>query len=555
MAAARGRRIGACGYAAIFEGIASLMSDRMSPAYGSVLGIQAGPALNTGAAWVLPASGARRVAHAGQERFDRVKNSAAYPADAVNACRDALGLPADARPTLVARVDTGNAAAPCVDGVPNVLVEHGLCHAAAGYYCSPFDEAAILVVDGHRLEQGSIRASQSLWLGRGGRIELLRRSESCGIGALYEAATRAIGFGAHETGKTMGLAPYGDDAAAPDLSGRFDGLDVDYRSRCDADGTRLFGAPTLRADEDAALAARAALARAAQRECERAMLHLARVAREMTGMRYLCLAGEVSLNGRANDLVAREAGFDAVFAGPAGADCGTALGAALWGYHGVLGEPFRPGPFSAYGGRLYDDADIDAALAALPDRERFRDTRGTADELADRAARLLAAGRCVALHAGRAEMGPRALGNRSLLMSPAHAHARDRMNLQVKRREAFRPFAPCVPAEDAARYFELDAPSPYMLRICAVRPEWRARLAAVTHVDGTARPQTVAQPDNPGLHRLLRAFERHTGIAVLLNTSFNVAGEPLVESPADALRGFAGNDVDALLIGGRLLEK
>ncbi|WP_239511351.1 carbamoyltransferase C-terminal domain-containing protein [Burkholderia sp. JP2-270] len=522
-----------------------------------MLGVQTGPASSTGAAWVTTTAGARRVAHAGQERFDRVKQSSAYPAAALDACRIALDLPADTAPSLVACVDTGHTAPlpPYADSVPQLRVEHALCHAAAGYYCSPFDEAAILVVDGHRREQGTTPSSQSVWIGWNGRIEPVMRSASCGIGALYEAVTIAIGFGAHETGKTMGLAPYGDDAAAPDLAGRFEGLAVDYSACCDPDGTRLFGISPLPAPADATLTARAALARAAQRECERAMLHLARMVRETTGMRRLCLAGEVSLNGRANDLVWRDAGFDAVFAGPAGADCGTALGAALWGYHGVQGVPFRPGPFSPYGGRPYGDADVEAAIAAMPDRARYRQTRGTADELAERAAKLLAAGHCVALHAGRAEMGPRALGNRSLLMSPAHPHARDRMNLQVKRREAFRPFAPCVPVEDAARYFALDAPSPYMLRICAVRPQWRERLAAITHVDGTARPQTVSPHDNPALHRLLRAFERMTGIAVLLNTSFNVAGEPLVEAPVDALRGFARHDIDALWIGDRLLEK
>ena len=514
--------------------------------------MQPGPAADTGAAWVRHAHGARAVAHASQERLDRIKHSSAYPGEATEACRIALGLPENAQPALVARVG-GNGATPLpprFDDVRQLVVEHALCHAAAGYYCSPFDEAAILVVDGHRRDQGAHHASQSVWIGRGGQIEEVRRSTSCGIGALYEAVTRTIGFGAREIGKTMGLAPYGDAAQAPAFSGRFDGLDVDYGAECDPDGTRLFHAQPLPDD-----AACAALAHAAQRECERAMLHLARTVRAMTGMRHLCLAGNVSLNGRANDLVWREGGFDAVFAGPAGADCGTSLGAALWGYHGVLGEPFRPGPFSPYGGRPYDPADIDAALAAMPRTLRYRETRGTIAQLAGQAARLLATGRCVALHAGRAEMGPRALGNRSLLMSPERASARDRMNLQVKLREAFRPFAPCVPVEDAARYFELDLPSPYMLRICAVRPHWRTRLAAITHVDGTARPQTVARHDNPGLHALLRAFERETGVAVLLNTSFNVAGEPLVESPADALRGFAQRDIDGLLIGDRLLEK
>ncbi|RAR62333.1 carbamoyltransferase [Paraburkholderia unamae] len=519
---------------------------------GGVLGLQPGPAADAGAAWVLGAHGERAVAHASQERLDRIKHSNAYPSDATAACRSALGLPEHARPALVARVAGGGAtfAPPHFGNVAQLDVEHALCHAAAGYYCSPFDEAAILVVDGHRRDQGARHASQSVWIARDERIEEVARSTSCGIGALYEAVTQAIGFGARETGKTMGLAPYGDPARAPVFRGRFEGLNVDYSDDCDAHGSRLLHAPPLPDD-----AARAALAYAAQRECERAMLHLARTVRAMTGMRRLCLAGNVSLNGRANDLVWREAGFDAVFAGPAGADCGTSLGAALWGWHGVLGEPFRPGPFSPYGGRPYGLASVEAALAAMPPHLRYRETRGTPAQLAAQAARLLAAGRCVALHAGRAEMGPRALGNRSLLMSPEHASARERMNLDVKRREAFRPFAPCVPAEDAARYFELDLPSPYMLRICAVRPAWRARLAAVTHVDGTARPQTVSQQDNPGFHALLRAFERETGMAVLLNTSFNVAGEPLVESPADALRGFAQNDIDALLIGERLLEK
>jgi carbamoyltransferase len=390
-----------------------------------VLGVQTGPAPNTGAAWVATAAGARRIAHAGQERFDRIKQSRAYPAAAVDACRIALDLPADARRRSSRASTPGrprrcrHMSIPCRSCASNTRSAMPPPRTTARRSTKPR-----FVVDGHRHEQGATPSSHSVWIGWNGRIEPVMCSASCGIGALYEAVTVAIGFGAHETGKTMGLAPYGDDAAAPDLGGRLDGLAVDYGARCDADGARLFGlSPLAGATDDESLAARAALARAAQRECERAMLHLARAVREMTGMRRLCLAGEVSLNGRANDLVWRDAGFDAVFAGPAGADCGTSLGAALWGYHGVQGVPFRPGPFSPYGGRPYGDADVDAALAALPDRARYRDTRGTIDELAERTAALLAAGQCVALHAGRAEMGPRALGNRSLLMSPAHARA------------------------------------------------------------------------------------------------------------------------------------
>lgn len=528
-----------------------------------VLGLHKDPWHDTGAAVIASdAHGRRRIAHANEERFNREKASRAFPSQSTTACLRECGLDSPLQADLVAvdwSMDDGgwdkdfrrNRCRTDVflrDIRPERLVQvrHHLCHAAASFFTSPFHEAAILVVDG----RGSNYETQTLWRGTGCGIELVAETRVVGIGLLYEAITRWIGFGPLEAGKTMGLAPFGSrlQAAKVDLSGRFDGIATDYGHLCGRDDEILFAADRPVTFED-----RARYAFAAQMECERAMAHLARWVRSETGTDKLCLGGGVALNGVANYKLRQLGLFSDIYVNPACSDSGIAFGAALWGFHGILGQPRTMEFVSPYTGPTYAREDVDAALGELSGLSRAPTvTKQGADE---RAVSLLANGRCVALFQGRSEMGPRALGNRSILMAPFEAASRDRLNHVVKRREPFRPFAPVVREEDARTYFELAGSSPFMLNVCPVKPAWRDRLQAITHVDGTARPQTLDAQQNPRLRTLLERFGALTGVPVLLNTSFNVAGEPLVESPADAVRGFMNSELDALLLEDVLIEK
>lgn len=518
-----------------------------------VLGLHPDPGHDTGAAVISrDADGGRLIVHVNEERLDRVKGSHAFPARAAAACLQESGLtsPAAAELVVLDGAPSANTGRYLKDVPPEriVRVSHHRCHAAASFFTSPFERAAVLVIDGG----GADHETQSLWLGEGCRLERLAQTRVPGIGRLYEAVTCLIGFAALEAGKTMGLAPFAAAGAqggvaqgSPDLGGElggeFDGIGTDYGRLFDREGRARFASRAPDSFE-----ARAALAQEVQRECERALFHLAQFARAQTGLPHLCLGGGVALNGLANHKLLRAGLFEAVHANPACSDAGIALGAALWGFHGLLGQQRDLAFVSPYTGPSHGRQAEEEALQGLSAAGRHRLIRQGALE---QAVELLVAEKCVALFQGRSEMGPRALGNRSILMSPFTAQARERLNRVVKRREPFRPFAPVVPVEHAETYFDLGVPSPFMLKVCPVRPAWRERLAAVTHVDGTARPQTVAADQNARLRTLLALFGERTGIPVLLNTSFNVAGEPLVETPQDAVRCFLGTDIDALLIG------
>jgi len=527
-----------------------------------VLGLHKDRWHDTGAAAVtVGPDGRRLIAHCNEERLDREKSSRAFPALSSAACLAELGFSDPREADLVVLDWTMNAEDwrrdfrryPCrtdvflndIDSRRLRMVRHHACHAAASFFTSPFERAAVLVVDG----RGSEYETQSLWVGRGRELELVARTSANGIGLLYEAVTRHIGFGPLEAGKTMGLAPFGRNARH--LSGifgaDFNGIVTDYGPFCGRDDELYVNSLPVENEIQ-----RAAAAFAVQQECERVMLHLAQWARRETGEASLCLGGGVALNGVANHRILRSGIFQNVFINPACSDTGIALGAALWGLHVELGVARVYEDVSPYTGPGYG-ADGHAAAVAM--------ALGSGDVLAhaegaeDRAVALLAAGCSVALFQGRSEMGPRALGHRSILMSPFTAGHREHLNRVVKRREPFRPFAPVVRLEDAEEYFDLGTASPYMLYVCPVRERWRNRLAAVTHVDGSARPQTLAPDQNPKLRRLLAGFGRLTGVPVLLNTSFNIAGEPLVESPADAVRCFMGSALDALMLGDTLIEK
>ncbi len=435
------------------------------------------------------------------------------------------------------------------------IVGHHLCHAASAFHCSPFEDAAVLTVDA----QGDGLAT-ALYEGRGGS---LRRVRAWGfpehsLGHLYDCVGEWLGFRpVRDAGKTMGLAPYGNAAAAWEKFARFVRIEADGGVRVDLDYLKfdrtrrsserfegLFG-PARGPDEDPTHPRFADVAAGVQDVVEQAVLALARDARARTGLPNLCLAGGVALNSVANGKLAQQRVFEEVWVQPAAYDAGLSLGAALVAADGRRDWVFR----HPYWG---PDTRTDEVRAALErSKARWREVPDPAAE----AARLVAEDRIIGWYQGRAEVGPRALGNRSILCNPQNPRMKDVVNRDVKHREGFRPFAPSCTLEASPTYFDMAAPTPFMLHVWPVRPEWRARLPAITHVDGSARLQTVAPEENPLYHRLLVEVGRRTGIPCVLNTSFNIRGEPIVNSPLDALKCYFTTGLDALVIDRFVLEK
>ncbi|MEZ5099651.1 MAG: carbamoyltransferase C-terminal domain-containing protein [Thermoleophilia bacterium] len=419
------------------------------------------------------------------------------------------------------------------------FVPHHVAHAASACLAAPFETCAVLVLDG-RGERGSFLAGRC----DGRRVEVLATQElPHSLGLLYEELTGHLGFRrASDEYKVMALAAYGRprwlDRLRASVRTRPDGgfaVDpIDWGALAPpADGVRLEPAP-------------ADLAASVQRRLEEVELELAAWLHERTGERRLALAGGVALNCVANARLAAEGPFDDVWVQPAAGDAGTALGAAL-AVAGELGEELRPLATAALG-RGFPDDEVERTLrvAAVP-YERPPD-------LPAAVADLLAADGVVAWVQGRSEFGPRALGHRSLLADPRREANLERLN-DVKGREQFRPIAPMVLAERAAEVFEGVLPSPYMLFTHRVREPWRSRIPAVVHVDGTARVQTVDRRAEPLVAGLLDAFERRTGVPVVVNTSLNTAGRPMVDDPRDALECFGSAPIDALAIGPFLVRR
>lgn len=523
-----------------------------------VLGLHKDPWHDTGAAIVCDDGGRVRFANLAEERCNREKNTRRFPEQSVAACMRELDI--DDLGTFDAVVVDHIIAAdwrkdfhrtPCrtdvfLEGIdPDRLhvVNHHLAHACNAFYSSPFTEAAVLVVDG----RGSNSETQSLYYAGPHGIELLDKSDAIGIGLLYAAVTQAIGFGLLQEGKTMGLAPYGrnDPRSFLGIRRRRSGVGLDYSDLCVDDSYDLRRAlPPLDTMED-----RARVAWEVQNECERALIELARYARERTGCKNLCFSGGVALNSVANYQIMRAGIFDGIYINPAASDPGIPLGCALYGYHRVLGKEKTYTGIPPYLGPSYDHARIEEAVGS------FSGYRVHDRDALERTADLLADNRIVGCVQGRSEMGPRALGNRSILMNPAVAENKDILNARVKHREGFRPFAPSCLAEHAPDWFDIDHLSPYMLLVPPVREDKRDRIPAVTHVDGTGRLQTVTRELNAPYYELISAFCERTGVPILLNTSFNVAGEPIVETPEDAIRCFLGTHIEALYIGDFLLVK
>jgi carbamoyltransferase len=470
------------------------------------------------------------------------------------------------------------------DRCPILFTEHHQAHAASAFFPSPFEEAAILTVDGV-----GEWATTTIGVGKGNEVTMLEELRfPHSLGLLYSAFTAYCGFRINSGEyKLMGLAPYGEpkyvDAIYEHLvEVKADGslrLNLEYfqflRSlrMTNAKFDQLFGGPP-REPETPVEQRHMDVARSIQVVTEQVMLRLANHAREVTGLKNLCLAGGVALNCVANGLIQREKIFEHIWIQPAAGDAGGALGAALAVWHMQKDKPqprtiIQPDAMQgAFLGPEFSDEEIESVLkqhGAVYQRLKF-------DTLLDRVTDLLTQDKVVGWFQGRMEFGPRALGHRSILGDPRSPRMQSVLNLKVKFRESFRPFAPAVLAERAAEFFHLDCSSPYMLLVAPVHEsqritvadqsngldrlkQIRSKLPAITHVDYSARVQTVSAEQNPSFHAVLKRFEQKTGCPVLVNTSFNVRSEPVVCTPDDAYRCFVNTEMDYLAIGNFLLER
>ncbi len=561
------------------------------------------------------------VAAAQEERFSRVKHDARFPRNAVAYCLREAGITTDDlgavafydKPFLKFErlLETYLATTPrglrsFVRAMPLWLKqklwipdllkrelgfegtllfpEHHESHAASAFFPSPFERAAFLTTDGV-----GEWATTSFGTGDGNRLRI--RAElhfPHSLGLLYSAFTYFCGFRVNSGEyKLMGLAPYGEPRYTDLILNELLDLRADGSFRLNLDrftfahGLRMTGAPFARLfggprrEPEAPITQREMdLARSVQAVTEEAVLRMARHVHRETGEENLCLAGGVALNCVANGRLLREGPFERLWIQPAAGDAGGALGAALMAWHVHAGGPRDfagqndGGPGDAMRGSYLGPAFSDDEVAAFLDAEGVPYERHPDEEaLVEAVAEDLAAGKVVGWFQGRMEFGPRALGHRSILADPRGRDVQRVVNLKVKFRESFRPFAPSVLAERAADYFELDAPSPYMLLVAPVRGaavagEGLDRLRhidspvpAVTHVDGSARVQTVHRAASPLYHRLLEAFEARTGCPVLVNTSFNVRGEPVVCTPAEAYACFRQTHLDVLALGSCVVTK
>jgi carbamoyltransferase len=471
--------------------------------------------------------------------------------------------------------------------------EHHLSHAASAFYPSPFEEAAILTIDGV-----GEWATASIAYGKGNKIKILKELHfPHSVGLLYSAFTYYLGFRVNSGEyKLMGLAPYGNpnservsefiklikenliriyDDGSVWLNQEFFDYSTGLKMVNEEKWEKLFGFKR-RMPESEIEQIHADLALAIQKVLEEIVIKMAKHAKELTGAKYLCMAGGVALNCVANTKLLETGIFEDIWVQPAAGDAGGALGAALAVYHLYFNKPrevVKPDAMKgSYLGPEYCDLEIEKVLKKY--KVKFRKFKDF-DKLAFTVASAISEGKVVGWFQGRMEWGPRALGNRSILGDARNPEMQKRLNLKIKFRESFRPFAPSVLYEDLNEYFEFDRPAPYMLFIAYVKKERRRNLPpnyhelpireklyyvrsdipAVTHLDFSARIQTVHKETNPKYHKLLKKFKELTGYSVVVNTSFNVRGEPIVCSPEDAFKCFARTDMDLLVLGNYLIDK
>jgi len=535
------------------------------------------------------------IAAAAEERFDRKKQSSHFPVQAISWCLERAGLHLgdvdalvhgfDYEPyreiysldpvtreffdTVLSREALEKPIRRDLKDFPLERVHHvphHLAHAASAYYTSGWDECLVVVVDAMGEAHGT-----SVFAGRDGELHRVAAfSAQDSIGIFYSLITLHLGFDFNsDEYKIMGLAPYGNPARFRDFFAREIVLNKDGSIRIP-----MLRLNKTRDERENYLATRDYLHRnliparspsgeitdehrdlaAALQEClNHVLLHICGSFGRSTGLKRLALAGGVALNCTANGHLLRSGLFDHLYVQPASGDDGTALGAAL--YHAAQNETVSNRRMAVpLLGPAYDDKAVQAALASFSSEIEVRKF-SSMEETCAAAADLIAGGSVLAWYRGPMEFGPRALGNRRILADPGHPEMRDRINAMVKKREAFRPFAPAVALEEVDRWFDVPPGTelPYMITIVDVREQWRASLPAITHVNGSARVQTVSARDNPAFHHLLQAVGRKTGRQMVLNTSFNVKGQPIVNSPTEAIETFLGTGIDCLFLENHLV--
>lgn len=542
-----------------------------------------------------------------KERITRRKHQSGFFQEVVDYCLKAEGIALDdinlvVRNCYVLPVDDLEARMLSVD-VPEILddeerrqtekhpfflsgsdkvrsVSHHLAHAYSAFAACPFEEGVVMVVDGvgsycaDVTEPGQMtegvnplaRESESYYRFRGANLETLKKvwlnptrgmlSDEFyympGLGAVYSRVSSYIFADWNKCGEVMGLAPYGrPNAAKPFLEMKNGELGfTDWGREFDkpfmVDREKDWeSSPSVKHWED--------MAWRIQDDTENVLLARAKWLRETTGASNLVMAGGVALNCVANGRIAREAGFDNVWIQPAAGDDGNAIGCAYYGHLAIQKNPRSFVMKHAFLGRPYGDGEFDAAVSKP--LIRLQASAKRSDNICAEAAKLLSEGNVFGWFQGRSEFGPRALGHRSILADPRQAEMKDKLNKRVKHRQAFRPFAPIVLAERAHEIFDGDQDSPFMLLAKNVKPEWRDKIPAVVHIDGTARVQMVRREHSERLYQLLKGFDALTGVPVLVNTSFNVKGEPIVETPQDALNCFLTTGIDSLAMHDLLIEK
>ena len=539
------------------------------------------------------------VAAAEQERFSRNKHDNSFPDAAIDYCLREAGISIDevdhigfyekpfikamriletilagwprtywpfvkATPLwLKSRIRIGRIIQKSLDTDKDIIFgDHHLSHAASAFLVSPFDEAAILTADGVG------EWCTTAWgVGRGTAIELQKQIRfPHSVGLLFSAITAYLGFRVNDAEwKVMGLAPYGKptylDAFREVVDIKDDGsirLNMKYfahtystRSMLSRRWEQLFGEPR-RHPESELTSFHKDIAHSGQKIVEEIMVRTARHVQRSTGQKNLCMAGGVALNCVANWRILQETDFENVYIQPAAGDSGGAIGTAFYIYNTLLQQPRRYVMRHAYTGPAYTDDEI---RKVLTERGAQFETIDDEQELLRRTAKLLTDGKIIGWFQDRMEFGPRALGARSILADPRDESAKDRINAKVKFREAFRPFAPAVLREQAHEYFDMPEgmDAPFMLLVPSVRPDRRKLIPAVTHRDGTGRVQTLTEEDNGRFYRLVREFGTMTGVPVVVNTSFNIRGEPIVCTPEHAYNTFVKTGLDALVIGNSIV--
>jgi carbamoyltransferase len=509
------------------------------------------------------------------ERLDRIKHGNQHWAyepchSSIKYCLSALNLDMEDIAIIVSNNDMDGKE--FITGDKIIKIPHHLCHAASSFFTSIYTESALLVADGFGslLDYDSKSVSVetiSIGFAQKDSIELdylqtgykpmsattWKYECSNSLGHFYKIITESIGFGKFDQGKTMGLAPFGEDIFYREIRS-FVNIDGDGKFEFDPYGGIAPWIENKLNENQNEFQVKANIAYAGQKILEEAIIQIANECYKRTKTKYLCYAGGIALNCSANTKLRTSTPFEDIFIFPAAGDNGLSVGAAFYGYYCIKKNKrkYKRNKVTSsltYKGKKYTKKEYQSALKNHP--FYYSELKHPAKIIAE----LLNDRHVVTISQGQSEIGPRALGNRSILADPRSIRIRDHINLNIKKRESFRPLAPVVTAESASKYFEIDRSQPFMLEVSFVKEEYRKRLSGICHVDGSARLQTIERETNSLLYDVLIEFEKLANYPVLINTSFNGRGEPIVESPDDALKCFRKLKIDYLLVGNYLVEK